>query len=327
MSASAKIMQAELIDINMIDPSPLNRHPTDDDPSIGVLAESIKAQGLLSPIAIRPLEGGRYEVIFGERRLAAHRRLGLKAIAAEIMDVDATVAQALRLIENMQRKDLEPLEEALGVKALLELSGGDHSEAAARLGRSETWVRRRNRLNNLSEKWRQVLSNPGHEDYDEHRHIGNSLEKMEELAMLPPEDQDELFGNLRWKHEAGEFRDALAGQLRRLDKAPWDKAFTGASQGKCSGCANRSDQEGDLFAPLAEAAKEEGGKKAKPVFCLNRACWQGKTQDWIISKLHQDADLLPILRRWGARPVDAKRLAKTLGVNRRRPRKRRGLPC
>ncbi len=316
MSALTETARREYLETSLIDPSPLNRHPDDGDPHIATLAESIKAQGLLSPIAVRPIEGGRYEVIFGERRLMAHKLLGLTAISAEIRDVDATTAQALRLIENMQRKDLQPLEEAQGVKALLELVGGDYSEAAARLGKSETWVRRRNRLNNLSEKWLSALLDPMHNDYEECGHIRNSMEKMEELAMLPEREQNELYGgSLKWARSPEDFRDILSAQLMRLDKAPWDKNFSGRNSGKCSGCANRSDQEGDLFAPLAEAAQEDGEKK-KPVFCLMRECWKAKTLDWIREELANDSALLPIIQRWGVKPNDAKAAAKALGVDR-----------
>src|SRR6266498_3801916 len=111
-----------------------------DEASLAELSESIKAQGVVQPILVRPVDGGRYEIVAGERRWRAAQRAGLKEIPALIRAVPDQAALALALIENIQREDLNPLEEAQGIKRLIEEFGLTHEAAAQAVGRSRSAV-------------------------------------------------------------------------------------------------------------------------------------------------------------------------------------------
>ncbi len=122
-----------------------------DEASLAELAESIKAQGVVQPILVRPVDGGRYEIVAGERRWRAAQRAGLKEIPALIRAVPDQAALALALIENIQREDLNPLEEAQGIKRLIEEFGLTHEAAAEAVGRSRSAVTNLLRLTQLAQ--------------------------------------------------------------------------------------------------------------------------------------------------------------------------------
>ena len=121
-----------------------------DDASLAELAESIKAQGVVQPILVRPIDAGRYEIVAGERRWRAAQRAGLKEIPALIRVVPDQAALALALVENIQREDLNPLEEAQGIKRLIEEFGLTHEAAAQAVGRSRSAVTNLLRLTQLA---------------------------------------------------------------------------------------------------------------------------------------------------------------------------------
>jgi ParB family chromosome partitioning protein len=121
-----------------------------DEAALAELAESIKAQGVMQPILVRPIDAGRYEIIAGERRWRAAQRAGLKEIPALVRVVTDQAALALSLIENIQREDLNPLEEAQGIARLLEEFGLTHEAAARAIGRSRSAVTNLLRLTQLA---------------------------------------------------------------------------------------------------------------------------------------------------------------------------------
>jgi len=121
-----------------------------DAESLAGLAESIKAQGVMQPILARPAGGGRYEILAGERRWRAARMAGLTSVPALIREVPDRQAAAMALIENLQREDLNPLEEAAGVKRLVDEFGMTHADAAQSLGRSRAAVTNALRLLELA---------------------------------------------------------------------------------------------------------------------------------------------------------------------------------
>ncbi len=122
------------------------------------LSESIRQQGVISPIIVRPTAGGRYEIIAGERRYRASKLAGKKTVPAIVRDVDDKNALAMALIENMQREDLNAIEEALGVSRLIEEFGYTHEQAAEAIGRSRSATSNLLRLLNLTEVVKQMLS-------------------------------------------------------------------------------------------------------------------------------------------------------------------------
>lgn len=125
-----------------------------DEGALNELAASIKAQGLLQAILVRPIEqqgqGAKYEIIAGERRFRAAQLAGLSEVPVMVRNVDDQGAAAMALIENMQREDLNPLEEAQGIQRLIGEFNFTHEQAATAVGRSRSAVSNLLRLLNLA---------------------------------------------------------------------------------------------------------------------------------------------------------------------------------
>lgn len=121
------------------------------------LADSIRAQGLVQPIVVRPIDRDRYELIAGERRWRAVQLAGLAEIPAVIRVVPDQAVVAMALIENIQREDLSPLEEALALRRLLDEFGITHQQVAEAIGRSRTAVSNLLRLLDLGEEVQQLV--------------------------------------------------------------------------------------------------------------------------------------------------------------------------
>ena len=128
-----------------------------DEASLDELAESIKAQGVMQPILVRPADAGRYEIIAGERRWRAAQRAGLKEMPALVRGVPDQAALAMALIENIQREDLNPLEEAQGISRLIDEFGLSHESAAGAVGRSRSAVSNLLRLLQLAKPVQELL--------------------------------------------------------------------------------------------------------------------------------------------------------------------------
>jgi ParB family chromosome partitioning protein len=121
-----------------------------DEASLKELAASIKVQGLMQPILVRPVAAERYEIIAGERRWRAARLAGLQEVPVVVRDVTDQAALAMALIENIQRENLNPLEEAQGVQRLVDEFRLTHQEAADAIGRSRAATTNLLRLLNLT---------------------------------------------------------------------------------------------------------------------------------------------------------------------------------
>jgi len=130
-----------------------------DEGALAELAESIRAQGLLQPILVRPLaeQSDRYEIIAGERRYRAAQLAGLSEVPVLVKVVDDHAAAAMALIENIQREDLNPLEEAQGIHRLISDFGFTHEQAASAVGRSRSAVSNLLRLLNLAQPVQTML--------------------------------------------------------------------------------------------------------------------------------------------------------------------------
>ncbi|HXS51113.1 MAG TPA: ParB/RepB/Spo0J family partition protein [Usitatibacter sp.] len=111
-----------------------------DEASLAELADSIRARGVIQPVVVREVGGGHYELLAGERRWRAARLAGLERIPAIVRDVPDEAALGIGLIENIQREDLNPIEEAMGLKRLIDEFRLTHEEAARAVGRSRTGV-------------------------------------------------------------------------------------------------------------------------------------------------------------------------------------------
>jgi ParB family chromosome partitioning protein len=132
-----------------------------DEGALYELAESIKAQGIMQPILVRQLtdgeNAGKYEIIAGERRFRASRLAGLESVPVLVRDVPNEAAAAMALIENIQREDLNPLEEAQGLQRLIKEFGLTHEAAAQAVGRSRSAGSNLLRLLNLAEPVQTML--------------------------------------------------------------------------------------------------------------------------------------------------------------------------
>jgi ParB family transcriptional regulator, chromosome partitioning protein len=132
-----------------------------DDGSLAELAASIKSQGIMQPVLVRPIDvsssGARYEIIAGERRFRAAQLAGLDEIPVLVREVDDQNAAAMALIENIQREDLNPLEEAQGIARLISEFSFTHEQAAHAVGRSRSAVSNLLRLVNLAQPVQTML--------------------------------------------------------------------------------------------------------------------------------------------------------------------------
>src|SRR5687768_3918251 len=128
-----------------------------DQDALADLAASIKAQGVMQPILVRPVGAGRYEIVAGERRWRAARMAGLASVPALVRDVPDRHAIAIGLIENLQREDLNPLEEAAGLKRLIDEFSMTHAEAAEAVGRSRTGITNALRLLELAPPVQELM--------------------------------------------------------------------------------------------------------------------------------------------------------------------------
>jgi ParB family chromosome partitioning protein len=128
-----------------------------DEGALNELAASIKTQGIMQPVLVRPVDGGRYEIIAGERRFRAAQLAGLDEIPVLVREVDDQAAAAMALIENIQREDLNPLEEAQGIARLISDFDFTHEQAATAVGRSRSAVSNLLRLVNLAQPVQTML--------------------------------------------------------------------------------------------------------------------------------------------------------------------------
>lgn len=140
----------QLLPLHKVEPNP-NQPRQDFDPEqLEALARSIQEHGVVQPLTVRPLPNGYYQIIAGERRWRAARMAELKEIPAVIMEADDKKTTELALIENLQRQDLNPVEEALGYQSLISDYGLTQEEAASRVGKSRPAVTNALRLLQLS---------------------------------------------------------------------------------------------------------------------------------------------------------------------------------
>lgn len=138
-----------LLDIDRIEPNP--HQPRKNFGDLSEMVASIKEKGVLEPILVRALDGGRFEIIAGERRYQASKIAGLRHVPAIEVDVDNRGMLEISLIENLQRKDLTPFEEAAAIQRLCDQFRYTHEEIARKLGKSRTVITEALSLNRMPE--------------------------------------------------------------------------------------------------------------------------------------------------------------------------------
>ena len=147
----------EMLAVGALQPGKYQPRTRMDPGSLEELAASIKAQGLIQPISVRPVAGGRYEIIAGERRWRAAQIAGLVELPVLIRDIPDDAALAMSLIENIQREDLNPLEEAAGLQRLIDEFKMTHQQAADAVGRSRSAASNLLRLLQLAKAAQDML--------------------------------------------------------------------------------------------------------------------------------------------------------------------------
>src|SRR5918997_1439235 len=140
------------IDINFIEPNSLQPRTNFNEEQLENLAQSIRANGIIQPLLVRRLNGGRYQLIAGERRWRAAQKAGLERVPAIIRDIPDDKILELALIENIQRQELNPIEEAQAYKRLIETLGLTQEMVAQRVGRDRTFITNYIRLLRLPEE-------------------------------------------------------------------------------------------------------------------------------------------------------------------------------
>jgi ParB family chromosome partitioning protein len=176
--------------------------------AISQLAESIKSQGVIQPILARPAAAGGYEIIAGERRWRAAAIAGLDSVPVVIREVRDEAALAMALIENIQREDLNPVEEATGIRRLIDEFGMTHESAADAIGRSRSAVTNLLRLLTLPAPVRQLLM--------EHKlEMGHARA----LLTLPGAKQIELANQIAARQLSVRQAEQIATRAQRAPKA------------------------------------------------------------------------------------------------------------
>lgn len=156
-SAPETQQEVTRLPLQKVEPNPNQPRRRFDEEELQALADSIAEHGILQPLAVRAIEGGFYQIIAGERRWRAARLAGLKEVPVVVVEADDRTVMELALIENLQRQDLNPMEEAEGYRVLTEEYGLTQEQAAARVGKSRPAVANALRLLALPEDVRSLV--------------------------------------------------------------------------------------------------------------------------------------------------------------------------
>ncbi len=167
------------LNINMLEVNKNQPRENFKDESLYSLAESIKENGIIQPIIVRPIKNGRYQIIAGERRFRAANIAGVKQIPVVVKDVEDYKTAEIALIENLQREDLNPIEEAKGYLNLIEKYRLTQDEVAKKVGKSRSAVTNSIRLLNLPQEVKKEV-------------ISGNLTSGQARALLAIKDEEEL---------------------------------------------------------------------------------------------------------------------------------------
>lgn len=176
------------IDMGMVVPTEAQPRQSFKEDTIKELAESIEKNGLLQPIVVRPMDGGKYQIIAGERRYRAFKKLGRKVIPAIARDYKDEEVDKLQLVENVQREDLNPYDEAIAYLKLKEKYGLKQDDIAKAVGKSRPYISNMTRLLSLEDEILEMLKNG--EITVSHAKLILSLDTKEERLKLAHKIKD-----------------------------------------------------------------------------------------------------------------------------------------
>ena len=156
-SAPAQEQQITSLPLQKVEPNPNQPRRYFDEEELQSLADSLGEHGILQPLAVRDMGNGYYQIIAGERRWRAARLAGLREVPVVVVEADDKTVMELALVENLQRQDLNPMEEAEGYQTLMETYGMTQEQAARRVGKSRPAVANALRLLALPEEVRLMV--------------------------------------------------------------------------------------------------------------------------------------------------------------------------
>lgn len=279
-----KSLAVKNINLSLIEPSPLNPRKTIDDEGIRELADNILQHGLLQPITVRTIEAdskdpvGHFEIVCGERRFRAFK-LNLErvpgytkeipCIVREMSDADALDAM---ITENLQRKDVDPIEEAFAF-GQLNKHGKSIDEIAARFGKSKRFITERIKLDSLLPELKKMVT-------DDKLHIGAAMH----ICKLTEDEQRKFLDGCAdeeevTKSDAEKFTDYLFMEIERAD---WESDFEGTCNTTCEKCPFNNANAGCLFYEM----------KPHDAVCTNRDKWNAKRNSWLLHIVEENADVL-----------------------------------
>ena len=259
-------MSVAPIALDSIDTSPLNPRKTFDQAELDELVDDVRVRGVLQNIVVRPKAKKRFEIVVGERRYRAAKAAGLTEIPASVVELDDQAALETMLVENAQRADVTPLEEADAYGTLVDQHGLSIAQIAAKVSKSPATVAKRLVLRQLTPANRKALE------------AGELLTEVAVmLARIPdPKEQDKAGDALspRWLDGLATVaiaRDVLSDFTRRLATAPWalDDAALVKKAGACAACPKRT---GNKVAMFGDAEKDDT--------CLDAGCFAAKRKAW-----------------------------------------------
>ncbi len=286
MSTTATASAYQTLSVALVYESQTNPRRTFDPDKLAELAESIRTHGLIQPITVRPVED-RFEIVAGARRFRATQIAGQESIVAIVRDLTDQQALEVQLIENAQRQDVHPYEEATGYERVLQLPGYDVAAVASKTGKSQSHVYARLALLQLIPEVAEAF---------QHDRITASHANL--LARLPEPHQKDAFQQC-WrkdyqdkephlmpaKHLSAWIQDNL---YLPLGEAPFstDDPVLNAEAGPCTTCPRRSGYNTQLFADV------EGDQ------CLDAPCYHSKVSAHIDRELAARPELVQIETSW-----------------------------
>ena len=282
------------VPISVLVESASNPRKRFDEKSIEELAATFKTQGVLAPLLVRELEQSKYEVVAGARRLRAARVAELASVPVRIVKLTDAEAIEAQVVENLQREDIHPLEEALGFKSLLELGEPAYTIAtiASRAGKSEAYVYGRIRLADLIPPVAEAF-------LKDQITIGHALL----IAKLPTSQQQEAFAAAfrgMWTSEGNSqvlipVRELAVwietNVLLQLASAPFDKQDEKlvSAAGSCINCPKRTGFNKLLFADVRKDS------------CTDPQCFHAKIDAHVSKTLESKPQLVQISSAWNSR--------------------------
>lgn len=237
-SAADNTSSAVTLGINEIEPNRDQPRKNFDEKALGELAASIEKNGIIQPLLVRPMTDGSYQLIAGERRWRAARMAGLSVVPVTIREMTDEEASVFALIENLQREDLNPVEEAQGLKSLIETYGFTQEEAADRVGKSRTAVTNTLRLLRLPDSLLTMLG-------------AGKISAGHCRALLGLDDEKEML------------RIAEAAVREELSVRQVEKMVKYASQGEKTKPAKREKKRDKYYDEVELALTETMGRKVK----------------------------------------------------------------